>query len=148
MRCLNARLTLTLLCLCAAKLVVAQQQEPVAITRLYTGVDGLSHFEQVNVKLSPVAGAPTSVEESEHLSMKNAYVVRIAPGFFEDWHNADVRRYVVTIRGRAEVEVAGGQKLVAQPGQVVLAEDLTGKGHRFRVLGDSNWVALFVDMEK
>jgi hypothetical protein len=30
----------------------------------------------------------------------------------------------------------------------VLAEDLTGKGHTFRVLGESDWVALFVDMEK
>jgi quercetin dioxygenase-like cupin family protein len=80
--------------------------------------------------------------------MEKSYVVRIAPGFFEDWHNADVRRYVITIRGRSEVEVAGGQKLIAQPGQVVLAEDLTGKGHTFRILGDSDWVALFVDMEK
>jgi hypothetical protein len=55
---------------------------------------------------------------------------------------------VITISGRSEIEVAGGQKLIARPGQVVLAEDLTGKGHTFRVLGESDWVALFVDMEK
>ena len=55
---------------------------------------------------------------------------------------------MITISGRSEIEVAGGQKLIARPGQVVLAEDLTGKGHTFRVLGESDWVALFVDMEK
>jgi hypothetical protein len=127
---------------------LAQEHAPVKVTRLYTGEDGLSHFEQVSVKFSAVPDAPNTVEESEPVSMKKSYVVRIAPGFFEGWHHADVRRYVITISGRSEVEVANGQKLIAQPGQVVLAEDLTGKGHTFRVLGESDWVALFVDMEK
>jgi quercetin dioxygenase-like cupin family protein len=148
MRCVNLLLTLAFLSTGVGKVVMAQEHAPATITRLYTGSDGMSHFEQVNVKFSPVPGAPDTVEESEPLSMKKSYVVRIAPGFFEDWHNADVRRYVITISGRSEVEVAGGRKLIAQPGQVVLAEDLTGKGHTFRVLGGSDWVALFVDMEK
>jgi hypothetical protein len=130
------------------RVALAQEHAPVKVTRLYTGEDGLSHFEQVSVKFSAVPGAPNAVEQSEPISMKKSYVVRIAPGFFEGWHNADARRYVITISGRAEVEVANGQKLIAQPGQVVLAEDLTGKGHTFRVLGESDWVALFVDMEK
>lgn len=31
------------------------------------------------------------------------------------------------------------------PGQLYLAEDLTGKGHAFRVVGNQEWVALFVN---
>jgi hypothetical protein len=143
MRCVNVLLTLAFLFPCIGQVVIAQEHAPVKVTRLYTGEDGVSHFQEVNVKFSPVPGAPNTVEESEPVSTKKSYVVRISPGFFEDWHNADVRRYVITISGRSEVEVAGGQKLIAQPGQVVLAEDLTGKGHTFRVLGDSDWVALF-----
>jgi hypothetical protein len=92
---------------------LAQEHAPVKVTRLYTGEDGLSHFEQVSVKFSAVPDAPNTVEESEPVSMKKSYVVRIAPGFFEGWHNADVRRYVITISGRSEVEVANGQKLIA-----------------------------------
>jgi hypothetical protein len=72
-------------------------------------------------------------------------VVRLAPGFFQDWHNADKRRYVIPISGRAEIETAGGQKVLLEPGQIGLAEDLTGKGHTFRVVGADDWVALFVD---
>jgi hypothetical protein len=79
---------------------LAQEHAPVKVTRLYTGEDGLSHFEQVSVKFSAVPDAPNTVEESEPVSMKKSYVVRIAPGFFEGWHNADVRRYVITISGR------------------------------------------------
>jgi hypothetical protein len=146
----NVKLLMTFAFLFASigKVALAQEHAPVKVNRLYTGEDGLSHFELVSVKFSPVPGTPNAVEQSAPVSMKKSYVVRIAPGFFDGWHNADARRYVITISGRAEVEVAGGQKMIAEPGQIVLAEDLTGKGHTFRVLGNSDWVALFVDMEK
>lgn len=126
-------------------LVRAQQHTPFAATRLFTGSDGLTHVEQVDVKFSPIAGAAAIMEQSEPVAVSNSYVVRLAPGFFEGWHRADKRRYVIPISGRAEVEVAGGQKILAEPGRLLLAEDLTGKGHTFRVVGAEEWVALFVD---
>jgi quercetin dioxygenase-like cupin family protein len=147
MRSMNSLVMLALI-FGTAGMVVAQKPEAVTLTRLYTGADGLSHFEPMELKFAPVPGAPNTLAQSEAVPTKKSYIVRIQPGFFEDWHNADVRRYVITISGRSEVEVAGGQKFVVQPGQVVLAEDLTGKGHTFRVLGTSDWVALFVDFEK
>lgn len=128
----------------------AQDQKSTPITRLYTGTDGLSHFETTEIKFSPIPQyhAPNGVLESESTASKKSYFVRAPRGFFQDWHNADVRRYVVTIRGQAEIEVTGGKKFVLRPGEPALAEDLTGKGHIFRVVGDSEWVALFVDLEK
>ena len=82
-------------------MVVAQKPEPAIVTRLYTGRDGLSHLEPMHVEFVPVPGAPNTVTQSEAIPTTKSYLVRIAPGFFEDWHNADVRRYVVTISGRA-----------------------------------------------
>jgi hypothetical protein len=126
-------------------IVTAQQREPVMATRLFTGADGLSHIEQIAVKFSPVTGAPASVEQSEPVKVTSAYVVRLAPGFFESWHNADHRRYVVPISGKAEIDASGGEKISAEPGRLYLAEDLTGKGHTFRVVGTEDCVALFVE---
>jgi hypothetical protein len=148
MRSLSLALILAFLVTVATKRAIAQEHAPVTVTRLYTGADGMSHFERVPVKFSSVPGSPSTIAQSDEISTTKTYIERVAPGFFEDWHNADVRRYVVTISGRAEIEVAGNQKFVAQPGELVLAEDLTGKGHRFRVVGDSDWVALFLDMAK
>ena len=126
---------------------MAQEHVPPTVIRLYTGSDGMSHFERVEMKLALVPGW-NGIEESEPVAMAKSHFIRSKPGYFSDWHNADVRRYVLTISGRAEIEVAGGEKFVAEPGQVVLAEDLTGKGHTFRVLGDTDWVAMFLDMVK
>jgi hypothetical protein len=97
------------------------------------------------VKFTSGAGAATISEQSEPVRVSSSYIVRSAPGVVEGWHNADARRYVIPISGRAEVEVAGGQKFEVGPGRIYIAEDLTGKGHTFRVVGDQDWVALFVD---
>ena len=128
-----------------ASRVDAQQPAPVHITRLYTGADGLSHFEQADV---PMQDRRELGMESPHLQMAESFIVRLQPGFFENWHNADARRYVVPISGKAEIEVSGGGKFTVEPGQICLAEDLTGKGHTFRVVGDQQWVGLFVNFAK
>jgi hypothetical protein len=109
MRNLASWLTIALLCVAAANLGRAQEHVPITITRLYTGTDGMSHVEQIDVKFSPVSGAPNTAAQSEPVSPKRSYIVRLASGFFQDWHNADVRRHVVTRRGRAEVEGAAGK---------------------------------------
>jgi hypothetical protein len=125
-------------------IVVAQQPKSVEVTRMYTGADGLSHIDQVNVKFPPGASAAPTTEESESVKVTRSYIVRAAPGAVEGWHNADARRYVVPVSGRTEVEVAGGRKFMVEPGRIYIAEDVTGKGHTFRVVGDQDWVALFV----
>jgi hypothetical protein len=83
-------------------LVSADQHRPLMATRIYTGGDGMTHVEETDLKMGPVAGAPASVEESPAAMGAKSYVVRLAPGFTESWHNADVRRYVIPVieRGR------------------------------------------------
>lgn len=119
-----------------------RHSSPMTVTRLYTGADGQSHFDQVPVELSE---ASEGAESSAPVKTSDAYIVRCAPGFFENWHNADQKRYIVVVSGEAEVTSTTGEKTLIEPGRVYLAEDLTGKGHTFRVVGKKEWVALFVD---
>jgi hypothetical protein len=130
------------------RVAATQQHTPLEATRIYTGSDGLTHVEQVSVKFPPDATAQKAVAHSEPVKVTSSYIVRAAPGAFEDWHNADARRYVIPISGRAEIEIAGGQKIAIDPGRIFIAEDLTGKGHTFRVVGRDEWVALFVQFDQ
>ena len=51
----------------------------------------------------------------------------------------------MVISGAAEVTTTDGEKARLVPGRLYLTEDMTGKGHTFRLLGNQEWVALFVD---
>jgi hypothetical protein len=101
--------------------VVAQTPKPIKMTRIYTGPDGLSRSEDIEMKLA------NGVSD-----MMNATGVQFssrpaAPA--SDWHTGPRRQFVITLSGRAELEVSGGKKVAVGPGHINLIEDTTGKGH-------------------
>ncbi len=64
------------------------------------------------------------------------------------WHTGPRRQFVITLSGRAEIEVAGGQKVAIGPGHINLIEDTTGKGHITRNLGPDNRVVITIPLEE
>lgn len=116
--------------------VVAQQRGP-TVTRMFTGPDGLTHFEEVPMPagFAKVAGVQFSDRRG---AATNARV--------SDWHPAPHRRYVVTLSGRAEIVGSAGNKLfIADRDHILLAEDLTGKGHTTKAI---DWVTMFVEIDQ
>jgi hypothetical protein len=98
------------------------------MTRLYTGPDGQSHLEEID---------PASRPDLTALHGTKGVVFRATePGHFHDWHNAPRRQYVITLEGEVEIGLGDGTTRRFGPGHVTLAEDLTGKGHTTRVVGN------------
>ena len=95
------------------------------ITRIYTGADNQSHFEDLQIPLMPVAYG----HESERVPAEGV-IFRTTP---EDgalgFHNAPRRQVVVTLSGLGEVECGDGSRRRFGPGDILLAEDVTGQGH-------------------
>jgi hypothetical protein len=121
--------------------VLAQRRTPIVATRIFTGPDGKTHAEQVDVKLT---GGAT--ELSDMVKVSGLQFRRQAPNYFQDWHRAPRRQYVITLSGRGEVELDGGQKIPLGPGHILLAEDVTGKGHISRGVGTEDRISLFIPL--
>ncbi len=122
--------------------VAAQSRTPVVATRIFTGPDGLTHAEQVPIDLA----GRGSTELSEMIAVDGLQFRRQSPGYFQDWHNAPRRQYVITLSGRGEVELSGGGTVQLTPGHILLAEDTTGKGHISRGVGTEDRVSLFIPL--
>jgi len=123
--------------------VVAQQRAGIAVTRIFTGADGQTHAEKINVKL---ARDDVSTELSEMAKATGVRFRRQAPNYFEDWHTAPRKQYVITLSGRGEIEVSGGKKIPLGLGHILLVEDLTGKGHISRGVGTEERVSLVIPL--
>ena len=108
--------------------VVAQTRKPIMMTRIYAGKDGVSHAEQIEMKLN---GGVTEMIKATGVQFSSR-----PPAPASDWHTGPMRQYVITLSGRAELEMADGQKVAVGPGQINLIEDTTGKGHITRNLED------------
>ncbi len=68
------------------------------------------------------------------------------PGYVLHWHCAPRRQYSITLSGAAEIEVGDGTKVQVGPGDIVLAEDLTGQGHVTRVVGTEPRLAAIIPL--
>ena len=112
------------------------------IVRLYSGSDGKSHFEEIELKF----GGDQPMKSTD-MRKANSAVFRSAPaGLFLDRHPAPRRQYLVTLSGSWEIEASNGVKRVFKTGDVMLADDTTGEGHTSRVLGNEPHVFMTVPL--
>jgi quercetin dioxygenase-like cupin family protein len=72
---------------------------------------------------------------------------RRPPGPASDWHVGPRRQFVITLAGRAELEVAGGKKVEVGPGHINLIEDTTGKGHITHNLGPDDRIVVTIPLD-
>mmetsp|Transcript_3937 Transcript_3937/g.7843 ORF Transcript_3937/g.7843 Transcript_3937/m.7843 type:complete len:178 (+) Transcript_3937:61-594(+) len=113
------------------------QETPRYMTRIFSGDDGHSHFEKVLLDMTPFSdtegahGQATSMLACQGIQFRTS-----PPGYSLDWHNAPRRQYVIQIQGVVEIEVGNGERATLGPGEILLAEDLIGFGHRTKVIGE------------
>lgn len=119
----------------------AQTSKPVKIHRFFTGPDGLTHAEEIDVKFESGDGGNGLYK---FLLNSNAVLRRSPPGRENDWHTASRRQYIVTLSGHAELVLSGGQTLKVGPGDIELAEDTTGKGHITRTVGNEDRISIAI----
>ena len=106
------------------------------IFRVYSGADGKSHIAEEPMALKPFTDVEGSYGEGTPMQPAAGVAFRVfPPGYVLSWHCAPRRQYSITLSGAAEIEVGDGTIVRAGPGDVVLAEDLTGQGHVTRVIG-------------
>ena len=110
-------------------LALAQTRKPITMTRIYAGPNGQSHAEEVEMKLTDRGIADFAATAAQFSS-------RPAGPPNTNWHTGPRRQFVITLSGRAELEVSDGTKIVAGPGHINLIEDTTGKGHLTRNIED------------
>ena len=97
------------------------------VTRIHTGDDGQSHFEELDIPLAiSDAGAMSSPIPIESVFFRDT--TEAGPAVW-DYHVAPRRQFVVHVKGRTEIEVGDGTRQTFGPGDVLLADDLTGQGH-------------------
>jgi quercetin dioxygenase-like cupin family protein len=112
--------------------------------RLYSGDDQQSHLEELRLPF-----APGQLAEQTPLQPATGVIfTRMAPGAFVDWHNAPRRQYVITLAGGVEIGLGDGSTHRFGPGEGILAEDLTGKGHTTRAIGEGAREMLIVPLKE
>ncbi len=116
--------------------------------RIYTDDLGESHMEDVTVELFERDFAPPARPVHVGAPIPAAQIVFFVaqPGWDGSWHPTPRRQYFAQLAGEFEVEVTDGTVRRFGPGDVALLDDVTGRGHETRVVGDSEARGMFVQL--
>ncbi len=109
------------------------------VFKLYSGSDGESHMEELDLASQPDL---TTLHGAKGIVFRSS-----EPGRFSDWHNAPRRQYIITLSGEAEIGLGDGTIQHLGPGDVNMAEDMTGHGHTTRVVGNVPRVTATVHLD-
>lgn len=113
------------------------------VVRIYTGSDGESHFEDIDVALADRGGMGRISE----LVPARGVVFREVDGSYDlDFHTAPRRQYVVNLTGSVDIETGDGTVRRLGPGDILLAEDTTGRGHKSRNVDGKPRQCLFIPL--
>jgi quercetin dioxygenase-like cupin family protein len=109
--------------------------------RMWTGDDGDSLFEEGWIDLAEgvrddFVGKAVPVVELSFQETRSG-------GSFE-WHQDPVPRFVITLSGTLEFTTKSGATFTIRPGDVLLAQDNSGTGHQWKLIGDDPWRRAYV----
>ncbi len=114
------------------------------VVRIFTGADNESHFEDLQVPLEAMGAAGAM---SKPVAVSSVIFRETAEDYNLDFHPAPRRQYVVNLTGGVEIETGSGEIRVLGPGDILLAEDTTGRGHKSRAVNDEPRRCLFIALE-
>jgi quercetin dioxygenase-like cupin family protein len=112
--------------------------------RLWTDSEGISCFEEGSIVLKN--GSPVNLL-SEKFPTKSISFAETQAGQLLDWHNAPTKQFVITLRGTLDFWNKLDEHFVITPGDILLAEDVTGSGHSWKLIGDDPWRRVYVILE-
>ena len=112
------------------------------MVRIYADTDGESHFAEGEVPLASVNLFPELPPfQVTRLAGANPVKLFAVPAELRvaDWHTAPERQFAVSLNGWVEYETGDGLVRRCNPGEVVLVEDTTGRGHVTRFDEGEQW---------
>ncbi len=114
------------------------------IHNLYTDDAGESHFRDIEIEW----------EEERNFSKysarmpANGIIFRETAGDYDlDWHPAPRRQYIVNLDAGAKITASDGETRVIAAGEIILVEDIDGKGHLSQSVGGKLRHSLFIPIE-
>jgi hypothetical protein len=113
------------------------------IHNLYEDENGVSHFRDIEIEWDEER--PHS-KYSKRLPATGIIFRETRADYDLDWHPAPRRQYIINLDAGVKLTASDGESRVIGAGEVILVEDISGKGHLSESLGQIRR-SIFVPIE-
>ena len=112
-------------------------------TRIYSDKSGESHFEKIDIDLTEEGplGALSEVFKARAVQFREN-----SADYYWDYHNPPSKQFIILLDGVIEITTSLGEKRLFSGGDILLLEDLEGKGHRTEHLKKEKRKSVFIQL--
>ena len=114
------------------------------IHNLYEDEDGESHFRDIEVAFTE----KRNFSKYSAMLPVTGIIFRETSGDYDlDWHNAPRRQYIINLDAASKLTASDGESRVIGAGEIILVEDISGKGHLSQSVGGRLRHSIFVAID-
>ena len=99
-------------------------------------------------KLININGIDSAYEEGTIPELANIKVdyffIQTSIGYELAWHPAPRYQFVITLKGKLKFTVTNGESFIVDPGVVLIAKDMEGKGHVWDIIEGEEWQRIYI----
>ena len=113
------------------------------ITRIFSDENGDSHFENIEI---PLINQGDIGFLSENIDVKKLQFRKVSANYDYYFHCAPQKQFIVLLDGGIEIETSLGEIREFQTGEILLVEDISGKGHKTQNLEKRERTSIFIHL--
>ena len=114
------------------------------IHNLYADAQGQSHFRDIEVEW---AEERRGSKLSKRLPANGIIFRQTKADNDLDFHTAPRRQYIVNLDAGVEITTSDGETRVIGAGEILLVEDVTGKGHKSKAVAAKMRHSIFIPID-
>lgn len=114
------------------------------VTRLYTGSDNETYFEEIDYELFDNGKIGKLTKK---IPVKDLIFRETEGDYNYDFHPAPQKQFIILIDGEIEIENGHGEKRRFKSGDILLVEDATGRGHKTKSIDGKPRRSIFITLE-
>jgi len=114
------------------------------IHNLYVDSDGETHFRDIDIDWAN----ESNFSKYSTMLPATGIMFRETSGDYDlDWHPAPRKQYIINLDAGVKITASDGESRIINAGEVVLVEDIDGKGHLSESVGGKMRHSIFVAVE-
>jgi quercetin dioxygenase-like cupin family protein len=104
-------------------------------------------FKLININGTDSSFQEGTVPEQKRINFNYSFFQTTIEAYEMVPHPAPRYQYVITLKGKLKFQVTNGDTFIIEPGIVLIANDLLGKGHTWEIMDGNEWHRIYLVLE-
>lgn len=98
----------------------------------------------INVNGTDCTFVEGEIPEKDHIKVNYFFAQTHIDNYELAPHPAPRYQFVITLKGKLKFTVTNGDTFIIEPGIILIAKDLMGKGHTWEIIDGNEWQRLYI----